>query len=818
MSKMLFKMGLGLLVAAGLTWTAAAAVPVNKTLHGHVPSAVSHLTPLRQMADTNVLHLAIGLPLRNQAVLEALKQQIYDPSSPNYHHFLTPAQFTAMFGPSEQDYQAVINFAQTNGLTVSAKYPNRVVLDVTGSAAKIENAFQVKLKIYRHPKENRDFYAPDSNPVVNSVLPILHVSGLDNYSLPHPRSVIRPAGLTANATSKAGSGPGGTYFGTDFRKAYVPGTTLTGAGQNIGLLQFDGYYSSDPAAYAQKLGLVNPPNLVNVPVDGGVSAPGSGNGEVCLDIEMVMAMAPGVSNIYVYEAPNPSPWVDLLSKMANDNLARQLSCSWGGGPPDPTSEQIFQQMALQGQSFFNAVGDSDAFIDPYNPVAFPSDSPHITQVGGTTLATAPDGSFVSETVWNWGGGIGTCGGISPNYSIPVWQQGINMTTNHGSTTMRNMPDVALTADNIFVIADNGQSENVGGTSAATPLWAAFTALVNQQGAANGQLPVGFLNPTLYALSKTANYANLFRDVTTGNNYSPYSPTNFPATPGYDLCTGLGSPNGTNLINALTGGSVVSGPVISAPKGPASGGSWGNTLGVMNGENPNGPWFLFMQDDKPNDIGLINNGWSVALTTANPVGYAADNQLYLASNITNASPGAPWTVSLAVTNYGPSISTNVIVTDTLPTPDTGVTLTNLLGSGAVVYGNTLTWTVGNLAVNAGTSLVLNFYADPTAMGAYTNSAHVSADTTDPNPDDDDGVVTLNISAATASPQLTPLFTTGAGGGFRLSVTADSNVPTIIQASTNLVNWANVFTNTGVFTFTNFDSTNYPMRFYRAVTGH
>ena len=107
------------------------------------------------------------------------------------------------------------------------------------------------------------------------------------------------------------------------------------------------------------------------PMDGGVSTPGTGNAEVCLDIEMVMSMAPGVSTIYVYEAPNPSPWVDLLNRMANDNLSKQLSCSWGGGGPDPSSEAIFQQMAAQGQSFFNASGDSDAFTgrSPFPAIA-----------------------------------------------------------------------------------------------------------------------------------------------------------------------------------------------------------------------------------------------------------------------------------------------------------------------------------------------------------------------------------------------------------------------------------------------------------------
>src|SRR5262249_52881546 len=154
-----------------------------------------------------------------------------------------------------------------------------------------------------------------------------------------------------------------------------------------------------------------------------------------------------------------------------DNSSRQVSCSWGwGGGLNATTEQIFQQMAAQGQSFFDASGDSDAFLpgqvdDPFYP-GTPAYSTNITVVGGTTLQTvSPGGAWASETVWNWGGGSGSSGGISLSNTIPVWQQGISMTANKGSTTRRNIPDVALTADNVFVIADDGlYFPGTGGTS------------------------------------------------------------------------------------------------------------------------------------------------------------------------------------------------------------------------------------------------------------------------------------------------------------------------------------------------------------------
>jgi len=159
--------------------------------------------------------------------------------------------------------------------------------------------------------------------------------------------------------------------------------------------------------------------------------------------------------------------------------------------------------------------------------------------------------FGLETTWNWGG-QGTGGGISTYYTIPSWQQGIDMTLNHGSTTMRNIPDVALTADNVYVVYNNGQSNIFGGTSCAAPLWAGFTALVNQQAVAAGRPTVGFVNPAVYTIGNSTNYTADFHDITTGNNTWNGSPTNFYAVPGYDLCTGWGTPAGQNLIDDLAG--------------------------------------------------------------------------------------------------------------------------------------------------------------------------------------------------------------------------------------------------------------------------
>jgi hypothetical protein len=537
------------MLALGLP-LAGSAAPRQQLSGGHVPAAVARLAPAGGLPGTQRLNLAIGLPLRNEQELDALLQQLYDPASPNYHRYLTPEEFTARFGPTENDYQALVDFAKSNGLTVTVTHPNRVVLDVSGAVTDIERTFHLTLRVYQHPKEARTFYAPDVEPSVDFAGPILHVSGLDNYSLPHPNFKVKQGGAVANATPNAGTGPGGAYLGSDFRTAYVPGTTLTGTGQSVGLLEFDGFYPSDITRYESQAGLTNVPLPVVavVAVDGGISAPGTNVAEVSLDIEMAISMAPGLAGVYVYEAPNSTTyWDDVLSRMANDNFAKQLSCSWSGGSPDATAEQIFKQMASQGQSFFNATGDSDAFT---GSIPFPSDSTNITEVGGTTLTTGSGASYSSEIVWNRGGGEGSSGGISTYYAMPSYQPGIITPANQGSTTMRNLPDVALTAENVYVVYGNGSVGNFGGTSCAAPLWAGFTALVNQQSMMSSNTTVGFLNPALYAIGKGANYTTAFHDITTGNNFSSSSTNKFSAVTGYDLCTGWGTPNGTNLINIL----------------------------------------------------------------------------------------------------------------------------------------------------------------------------------------------------------------------------------------------------------------------------
>ena len=574
-----------------------------QVLHGHVPAAVArfNLQPTGQLPATKSLQLAIGLPLRNEAALDDLLRQLYDPASPNFRQFLTPAELTARFGPTEQDYQEVKDFARANGLAVTGTYGNRLLLDVTGSAAAVEKAFHITLRTYRHPTEARDFFAPDTEPTVDVGLPVVDIQGLSDFSRPHPR-LHRMDAAVAKAMPKSGSAPDGSgaYFGNDFRNAYAPDTTLTGAGQAVGLLEFDGFYANDIAAYAAAAGNGRTSVAIQTVLTNGVSGiPGysgisGANVEVSLDIEMAMAIAPGLAKVVVFEGNQQNSV--LNSMLSFSNTVKNLSSSWGwSGGPSTTTDNIFKSMQGVGQSFYNAAGDSDAFtagagsvngVDNTSLDNAPSSSPYITQVGGTTLTTGTGSSYSSETVWNWGydssagGYVGSSGGISSYYSLPSWQTNVsNLAGRGGSASNRNIPDVALTADNVYVAYGNGSSGEVGGTSCAAPLWAGFTALVNQQTVTGGQSPVGFVNPAIYAIAAGPGYAACFHDVTTGNNTWSSSPNLFYATNGYDLCTGLGTPAGQNLINALAGPPD---PLVVTPvSGFAASGAAGGPFNITN---------------------------------------------------------------------------------------------------------------------------------------------------------------------------------------------------------------------------------------------
>ncbi len=641
---------------------AATAGSERVSLSGRQPSAVAGLAPKGRLPATRPLSLSLGLPLRNQAALDVLLGRIYDPKSPDFHKFLTSEEFTARFGPTEPDYQAVITFAEANGLRVEGKHPNRVVLDVRGSVASVERAFKVTLRTYRHPTEARDFFAPDTGPTPPANLPVADMWGLSDYGPPKPLAhKIDP--LKIRPLNYNGSGPNGAYQGGDFRNAYVPGTSLTGSGQVAAVAEFDGYYAADIAGYESKAGYAAVP-LQNVLLDGVSGAPGYSGvsgavSEVSLDLEMIIAMAPGLSKLIVYEGNSP---YDVLNRIVTDNLAKQVSSSWfwavgsaysWGHHGTKTLDSLLQQMAAQGQSFFQASGDSDAYtgsqaLDPSSgPI--PVDSIYVTSVGGTTL-TMSGAAWSSETTWNWGGGTGSGGGVSPNYAIPAWQANVSMTANGGSTVNRNIPDVALTADGVAVIYDNGTSDVFGGTSCAAPLWAGFCALVNEQAIAAGGAPVGFLNPALYAVASGAKYAACFHDITTGNNTSNKTSGSFNAVTNYDLCTGLGAPNGTNLINALA--PPASPYFITSPAGQTVAEGAGLTFSAtVGGQAPLSYQWLFNGANLAAGGGISGVTSNVLSITSAAAGNSGNYNLVAA----NAFGSATSSVAVLIIGVPPSFS-------------------------------------------------------------------------------------------------------------------------------------------------------------------
>ena len=731
------------------------------TLSGHVPGVVTQLSPKGLWPATNEVSLAIGLHLRNEAALDELLVQLYEPTSTNFHKFLTPAEFAARFGPSEADYQAVMRFAEANGLRVAGTHPNRVVLDVEGSVSHLEQAFRVTLRTYRHPTEPRDFFAPDTEPSVPANLRVADVWGMSDYALPRP--MLRQADLSKGTPlNYNGSAPGGAYQGSDFRNAYVPGAALTGAGQTAAVVEFDGYYPSDIANYEAQCGYPNVP-LQNVLLDKVSGNPGYSGvagavAEVSLDIEMVISMAPGLSQLLVYEGNSP---YDVFNRVATDNLAKQVSCSWAWsvGPnrtwvrrnSGSTLDSQLKQLAAQGQAFFQSSGDSDAYTGSQalssSSGPIPVDSIYVTSVGGTSLTMNGTGaSWNSETVWNWGNNTGSGGGVSPNYAIPYWQTNVSMAANNGSTVNRNIPDVALTADAVYVLYNNGSSGTFGGTSCAAPLWAGFCALVNEQSLATGGTGVGFLNPALYAIAAGTDYSACFHDTTTGNNIGSHAAGLFYAVPGYDLATGLGTPNGTNLINALAPPLYPFFASQPASKTVTNGANV-TLSATADGQQPLAYQWLF-------NGAMLSAGGNVAGTTSNIL------------SITSVTTNNAGNYSLVATNSYGAVTSSVAVLS-VGVPPTFATQpadqTILAGSNAVF----------SAVVSGSSPLVYRWRQNGTNL---VNSTSVSGATT--------STLTLSNAGASAAGNYTLLVTNNFGAA--LSSTATLTVvlpPTITGSLTN-----------------------------------
>jgi subtilase family serine protease len=758
-----------------LLFTISGQAQAESVLTRHVREGVAdgQAKLVGQLPAAQSLHFDIVLPLRDRAGLQSLVRQQYDPTSPVYQQFVTPQEVTERFGPSQQDWDTLVAFAQANGFEIVGGSLDSRDLQLIGTVANIEKAFHVVLGVYQDPTEDRTFYSPDREPTVNLPFPLWHITGLDNNSKPHPLYVkksdyakahgIDPDKIVSNATT--GSGPGASFLGSDMRAAYYEGTALTGTGQTLGLFEFLGTDLADLTTYYKNVGQTEPytPTLIST---GGYSTSCTESGgcddtEQTLDMTQAMGMAPGTTMLYMYVCGNASSIsdTDCISAMVSTTdapLSKQISCSWGWTPADPsTLDPYFEQMAAQGQNFFAAAGDSQAWSSSNE--AWPADDANIVSVGGTDLTTSgAAGPWASETAW-----VDSGGGISPDsIPIPSWQQlaGVINSSNKGSTTLRNGPDVSANANfTFYVCADQTTcTENeYGGTSFAAPMWAGYLALANQQAAANGE-SIGFIDPIIYPAALGSSYATLFHDITSG------SCGKYSAIADYDLCTGWGSPNTNGLINLLA---------------PSSGGG------------------SFTLSDSPSSLTITQGGNGTSTITVTDVGGFTGSVTLAASNLPSGVT--------AQFSPNPTTSTSTLTLTASATAATGTATVTITGtSGSLQASTTLALTVNasataNFTISAspasvtvtqgsnGTSTITitsqNSFSSATTLSASGLPSGVTAGFS-PNPvtPPANGSVTSTLTltaSATATTGTTTITVTGTSG----SLSHSTNITLTVNSS-------------------------------------
>ena len=507
--------------------------------------------PTQQIEVSVLLRYAKAQELKARAARLQAGESVGEP--------LSRAAFEQAFGADAADIAAVRAFAQANGLGVAAVHADRRTVKLSGTVAQFQAAFQTELRLYSGPRgQFRGRVGAIHVPAELAGI-VTAVLGMDSRPQAKPHFRARRAGVRPRAAAQAVS-----YTPEQVAAFYGFPTGVTGAGECVAIIELGGgYQASDLDTYFQAQGVNPAPTVVAVSVDGGSNAPGGGvdsaDGEVDLDIEVVGTVAPG-AKIAVYFAPNTDQgFIDAVTTAVHDttNKPSVISISWGGPESSWTQQSLtaldeaFQAAATLGVTVCVASGDNGSSDGASGDnVDFPASSPHALACGGTSL-TASGAQIASETVWNDGaqGGAGG-GGVSTVFALPTFQQGLSATMTGGASTplaMRGVPDVAGDADpqTGYQIRIDGQDTVIGGTSAVAPLWSALIALINQ---AKGS-PVGYPHAQLYA------DPSAFNDITQGNN------GDFQATPGWDACTGLGSPRGAAIAALLAPASA-----------PGSGGS------------------------------------------------------------------------------------------------------------------------------------------------------------------------------------------------------------------------------------------------------
>jgi kumamolisin len=732
------------------------------TRHVREATRTGEAKPLGQLPSDQIMNLDVVLPLRDQAGLDSFLQEVYDPASPSYRHFVTVPEFTQRFGPTQADYDSVVSFLKANGFAIVGGTRDGMDVQIKGPVSAIETAFHVTMRTYQHPTESRTFYAPDREPVADLSIPLWHISGLDNYSIPHPMLEkktdyaaahgIDVKDVVSHATT--GSGPSASFLGSDMRAAYYGGTALTGAGQNLGLLEFLGTDLADLTTYFKNVGQTNNVPITLLSTDGTstscLDTRAGGNcddTEQTLDMTQALGMAPGLASLVVYVGSTDTAMISAMT--THSPLPTTIGNSWGWTPADPTTlDPFFEKMAAQGQNFFSASGDASTWSASNE--AWPADDAHVVSVGGTDLITASAaGPWKSETAW-----VDSGGGISPDgIAIPSWQQlsGVINSSNKGSTTLRNGPDVSANANFTFYTCANQVAclaNEFGGTSFAAPMWAGYIALANQQLAESGEPTVGFLNPTIYAQNVTSAYGTDFHDITSGTSGS------FSATTGYDLVTGWGSPNGTGLINALA--PTATSPTFTLSASPAS-------VSVVQGSSGASTITTSAIGGFDSAVALTTSGQPAGVTLSlSATSIAAPGSGTSTLTIAVASTTAAGTYTITITGTGGGITQTATVSLTVTAPTVGAfTISVSPTSGSLARGQS-GFAVVTIAVSGGfdSAVALSATGVPTGVtGSFSPTSITGSGTSH---------FTLTVSR-TAPTGTFPITITGTGGGITHTAT-------------------------------------------------
>jgi subtilase family serine protease len=490
---------------------------------------------------------------------------LYDPTSPEFHHFLTATQFGARFGLPLERVEAVGTWAAAHGFAVLGTSDQRTAIHLAGTAAQVTAVFGVHLGAFSDPASGAEFQAPLDVETVPAAIrdAVVGLSGLDTRpNRPAARELVARPGA---AVPDAGLGPIDLAKAYDIVPLYEAG--LLGDDQTIAIVSFDTFTPGDIARYDKEFG-IDGPAVERISVGKPITKPGDGTVEVALDLEVIRAVAPH-ARILDFEGRNGDvDHADLIDAIVADGRASIVSDSWGkcdvaasfSAGSRARALHSLQAAAAAGISFFVASGDHGAFdcwsfdaSDHRETVDFPSASPYTIAVGGTQLAVRTDGTYLSEAGWeDYLSTGGSGGGNNPIEKRPSWQVGPGV-INASSNGKRQSPDVAASAavDSAYQIyatsgTRGGHWSHVYGTSAAAPFWAASMLLVRQLAERVGVGPLGYVNPMLYALAASPQRDAIFHDVTRGGNLSQ------PAGPGWDYATGLGSPDVTALAGAIVG--------------------------------------------------------------------------------------------------------------------------------------------------------------------------------------------------------------------------------------------------------------------------